>query len=76
MSRRTVFCVQAYRRVGGRLEPGALQQFTCATEAEAAGERLSAVSAGVIVYSVEGAANGEILGDPELFAAIGEVPRV
>lgn len=75
MSRRTVFCVQPYRKVGRRLEPGAVQQFSCATEAEAAGERLRTVSAGVVVFVVEGAANGEVLSEPELFAAHGEVPR-
>jgi hypothetical protein len=72
----TVFCVQTYCRASGRLELGALRQFTSAVQAEDAASALRPLVAGVVIYEVTGDPEFDNWGEPELFAAFGEVPRL
>lgn len=73
--RRTMYCVQSFKVVGRRLEPGTRLAFPCATEAEESGRRLAPRAAGVVVYMQAGYPEADVWDEPELLAAHGSVPR-
>lgn len=75
MARRTVFCVQSFKRAGRQLLPERAAQFGSATEAVELGERLRPRSAGVIVYALRGDPEAEAWEEPEVFMAHGLVPQ-
>lgn len=75
VSRLTVFCVQSYRAAEGRLQRDGYLQFTSATEAETAGERLSARADGVAITVMDGYPEADAWNEPELFASVGRIPR-
>jgi hypothetical protein len=76
MRRKTVYCVQAYKRSPRGLERINLLQFTSATEAEEVCGKLSSHVAGVLIYALEGDPDTEIWGEPERWSFLGEVPEM
>ena len=71
--RRILYLVQPFVEHGGELHLGQLERYSCATEAEAAGRRLSANVPGVLVYMQEA---GDVWFEPEVLAEIGRTPKI
>lgn len=76
MSATMVFRVQAYVKRNGSLAPGTRYDYWSAVEAEEAGELLSHHVDGVLVYAQDTDLVNEMWGEPVVFAAHGETPRV
>lgn len=75
MAMQTVFCVQPYLRIRGRLAKGELAQFSNATQAGARVEHLEPVVAGVVLYAVKGYPEFDCWGDPDIIDKLGDVPE-
>ena len=76
MSRRLFYFVQPVLAEGRRLVGGVRREYGCATEAEQAGQALSELVPGVLVYMVEGDPEQDWWEEPELLARHGRVPEL
>jgi hypothetical protein len=75
MARKTIYCVQPYRREGKKLVGGDLRQFKTEADARRVGEGTANRAAGVIVYEIEGDAEFDDWGEPRMLAVYGDVPE-
>lgn len=71
---RTIYCVQPYRRVAGRLVHGHMRRLLSSDAALRAARAMKGDAAGVVVFSVVGYAETDYWSEPRLIARAGDVP--
>lgn len=71
---RTIFCVQPYSRVAGRLAKGHMRRLLSREAAIRAARAEKGRAAGVVVFRVSGSPEADYWTDPIIIARAGEVP--
>lgn len=74
MTRKTIYCAQAFWRQNGRLQAGPVHQFMTAERALAGGEILARSCAGAAVYSLTGEPDTDFWDEPVILARHGDAP--
>ena len=74
--KKTIYCVQPFKRSGARLVPGDARRYTSASEAEGVAELLKGRVAGLVLYAQAVEPDLECWHEPEVMETWGEVPEL